>query len=391
MTKLLKGIAAFLIAAAIAYFFLIDGLIKTQLERQGSLALQAPLDIGKVTFHLLPTSLTMRDVQLGSARLPTYNLAQADEISLPFSLRDLFAHKLIIDAMEIHGLRFNRPRNQQTVQTSSNTESATNSPQLREALQRIQQTLNHPLASNTVDPNASVAGAVLADQFKPLLAQITAALNIFATSSADIGDWQILLRRIDVDGAFDFGTHSNDNNGALNFAGTIDNVTPQPKLFDVVTQIDLRNADSGPATLHLSGVLDKRKLAQATLRFDVNNFPLSQWPLSNDSELKIVILNANANIQTLLSLTGNQFDLNAIMHFQRVRLDIASGDSEVARAIADVWRRTDNFDLNLQASGELKNPVLKLNSSLDVQLADALRQLQPSSAFPPTNSFPAAP
>lgn len=383
MTKLLKAASILIVVVFAAYFLLIDELIEAQLERRGSNALQAPLAIGKVTFHVFPASLTLHDVHIGNARLPTHTLVQADELSLPLSLRGLLAHQLIVDNIDVHGLRFHRQRDGQNA-AIADTASATNSPQLRDALQRAQHMLNHPLASNTIDPNVSLSGAILADQFKPLLAQISTALNAFTTSSGNLGDWQILARRTNIDGALDFGSNS------LRFTGTLDNVTPQPALFNTVTQFELHQAEGEAATLQIKGSLDKRKLAQAALRFDLNNFPLAQWPLSNDPELKLVIVSANANIQALLSLTGNQFDFNALTRFQQTRFDVASGNSDIARAIAEVWRRTDAFDIHLQASGDLADPALKINSSLDVPLANALRQLQPaSSTLPPSNVFPA--
>lgn len=405
MTKLLKAVGVLFVALFATYFFLVDGIIKSQLQREGSIVLQAPLEIGSVTFHLIPTSLTLRDVQFSNVRLPTHNLVQAESLSLPLSLRDLFAHKLIIDTIDIQGLRFNRPRAQAAATApAAGTASTVHSAQLHEVLQRVRQTLNNPLASNTIDPNASIAGALLADEFKPLLDQIIVALNTVAAPAADASDWQILARHVNIDGAFDFDTGSNNHSNALRFTGTIDNITPQPQFFDVITQFDFHSVEGGSATLHASGNLDKRKLAQAAMRFDLNGFPLTQWPLCDDPELKIVIVGARVNIQTLLTLTGNQLDLNALTHFQQVRFDVTNGDDEVARVAADVWRRTDAFDLNLQASGDLHNPVVKLNSSIDAPLAVALRQiqlpqqqfqapqqLQPGSAFPQATPFSNSP
>jgi hypothetical protein len=425
MTKLLKPVVLFFIVLIAAYFFLVDGIIKAQLERHGTAALQAPLTIGGVSFHLMPTSLSLRDVCIGNARLPTHNLVQAEALSLPLSLRDLFAHKFIIDTIDVHGLRFNRPRAQQNASTATNTVSATNSPQLREALQRVQHMLNHPLASNTIDPNTSITGALLADQFKPLLLQITSVLNALTHSSSDVGDWQILVRRVNIDGAFEFGANAmNENNrDALPFSGTIDNLTPQPKLFDAVTQFDFRNVDLNhaelnsaqlqnvegkPATLRATGSIDKRKLTQATLRFDLSNFPLTQWSLSTDPALKITVISARADIQAFVSLTGNQFDFNALSHFQAARFDIVNdhpidsgsidnglinkGNAAITQVVADVLRRTDAFDIRLQANGDLSNPVLTMNSSLDVPLNTALQQLQATTQFPPAAQLqPAAP
>ncbi len=373
MIKFLKMITIVIVAIGAAYFFLIDGIVKSQLEQHGAAALRTSLRIGKATFHLLPTSLTLRDIHIGNARAPAYDIVQADELSLPLSLRDLLAHKLIVDTIEIHGLRFNQLYDRPA--TSRVTDSAPSS-QLHEALQHVQQMLNHPLASNTLDPNISITGAVLSEQFKPLVDQLSSALTALASPGGNIGDWQVIARVVNVDGTIDVGKTP------LRFVGTIENVTPQPQLFDVATQFELHNAENEAAILHATGSLDKRKLTQASLRLDLDNFALVQWPLSTDPELNVVIRNATVDIQAVLSLTGNQFDLNALSHFRNVHADIASSDNAVASTIADVWRRTDAFDLNLQASGDVTNPVLKLNSSLDVPLARALQQLQPSSAFP---------
>ncbi|MFT3929361.1 MAG: hypothetical protein QM709_03585 [Spongiibacteraceae bacterium] len=381
MTKLFKGIGVLLAVIVSAYFLLIDGLIKSQLERYGSQALHAPLTIGKVTFHLLPTSLTLRDVQIGNQRLPSHNLIQFDELSLPFSLRDLIAHKLIVDTIDVRGLRFHRPHDAQSA-AMAETQTPSNSPQLREALQRVQQMRNNPMASNTIDPNISLSGALFSDQFKPLLTQISTALNALTATPNSLGDWQILARRVNLDGTFDVGS------SGVRFLGTLDNVTPQPALFNVVTQLELQQAEGEVATLRVKASLDKRKLAQATLRFDLARLPLSDYPLSTDPALKLVIRNATTDAQAMLSLTGNQFDLNVLTTLQQVRFDIANGDDEIARTIADVCRHTTMFDIHLQASGDLANPRLKLNSSLDVPLANALQQLQPTAAMPSSAAFP---
>lgn len=379
MQKILKALLVIFVLIGAAYFFLIDTLIKSQIEQQGSRALQAPLHVGKASLHLLSMSLTLHDVEVGSAHMSDRNLVEARELVLPFSLSDLFAHKYIVETLDIHGLRFNHRNGQATTAANTNT-TVTNSTQVHEALQHIQQMLNNPLASRTIDPNMSITGALLGEQFKPLLLQITTALNAITAPAGNSGDWQILIRHANIDGTLDIGSAS------LPFAGTLDNITPQPQQFDVVTQLELHSTDKTGASLHANGSLDKRKLTQLALRFDVNNFPITQWPVSADPELKVTALEAVAAIQAILSLTGNQFDLNALSHFQQAKFDIANGDNAVARTIADVWRKTDAFDINLQISGDLQNPLLKMNSSLDVPLTNALQQLQVYSA-PSTTLF----
>jgi hypothetical protein len=387
MKTITKIIVISIAVITLGYFLSIDRFIKFVIETEGSRALHAQLDIERVMFHLLPTSLTLYGVQATDYRQPLRNLMQAETATLPLSIRDLIAHKLIIDTIEIHGLHFNQMRNHSgaiadltPVPAADNAVSATNSPQLRDALQRAQQMLNHPLSSNGIDTNASITGAMLGGEFKPLLARISALLSASTTQNQiahDGSDWQILARHIVVDGFIDFGSN------ALQFVGTLENITPQPQLFDVVTRFNLRNADGEPARFTASGTLDRRKLPQSAMRFDLIGFPLTQWPLSVDPDLKITVLSAQTDVQALLTLTGNQIDIQALARFQRVKFDISNGDSEIAQTAAQVWRGVDAFDINLQASGDVQNPTFKLNSSLDAPLAAALQQLQtPAPASP---------
>lgn len=378
--KFAKFSVAIIVVVFIAYFFLIDIVIKSILEREGSRALQARLDIERATFHLLPTTLTLHGVQATDYRQPSRNLAQAETVALPLSISDLIARKLIVDTIEIHGLRFDQPRNRNgaiadltPAPAADNTISATNSPQLHEALQRAQQMLNHPLSNNGIDTNVSITGALLGSEFKPLLARLSTLLGASAIQNQiaqDGSDWQILARRATVDGFIDFGSN------ALQFIGTLENITPQPRLFDVVTQFNLRNADGEPARFTASGTLDRRKLPRSAMRFDLIGFPLTQWPLSTDPELKITVLSAQTDVQALLTSTGNQIDIQALARFQQVKFDISNGTSQIAQTAAQVWRGVDAFDINLQASGDVQNPAFKLNSSLDAPLAAALRPLQ---------------
>ena len=382
MQRWLKILLSLALLIVVAYWLLIDIAIKTLIEGEGSNAVGAQLSIDAATFHLFPTTLTLRNLQVTDTRAPSLNTMQAETVSLPLQLSELFDKQLIVTAMQIHGLRFNQPRAQagavtNTAPPATDAASAQRHQQLREALQRIDAALANPLTAANSQEVGSVTGVLLGDALKPLLAQIIALLTPPQNSLGN--DWHILLRHIDVDGQLDLGTQP------LSFTGTVENLSPQPQHFDTVTRFNLTSAANQTGQLTTSGLLDFRKLANASVRFDLSALPVRDMPLGSDSDLTISIGQAVADVQGLLSLTGNQIDLNVLAHFREAALHVVTSDEPELQAIAAVLKNTTTFDLNLQANGDVQNPVLKLNSSLDQPLAAALLRLQQQrqqSAFP---------
>ena len=384
MQRWLKILLSLALLIVVAYWLLIDIAIKTFIEREGSNAVGAQLVIDAATFHLFPTTLTLRNLQITDTRATARNTMQAETVSLPLQLSELFDKQLIVTAMQIHGLRFNQPRAQAGALTS-NAPSVTDAAraqrhqQLREALQRIDIALANPLTAADTQAAGSITGVLLGDTLKPLLAQIVALLTPPQNSLGN--DWHILLRHIDVDGQLDLGTQP------LLFTGTVENLSPQPQHFDTVTRFNLTSTADQTGQLTTSGLLDFRKLANASVRFDLSALPVRDMPLGSDSDLTISIGQAVADVQGLLSLTGNQIDLNVLAHFRDAALRVITSNEPELQTIATVLKNTTAFDLNLQANGDVQNPVLKLNSSLDQPLAAALLRLQQQRQQP---AFPAS-
>jgi len=385
MQRWLKILLSLALLIVVAYWLLIDIAIKAFIEREGSNAVGAQLSIDATTFHLFPTTLTLRNLQITDARAPSRNTMQAETVSLPLQLSELFDKQLIVTAMQIHGLRFNQPRAQPGALTSTapsvtDAARAQRHQQLREALQRIDAALANPLTAADTQAAGSITGVLLGDTLKPLLAQIVALLTPPQNSLGN--DWHILLQHIDVDGQLDLGTQP------LPFAGTVENLSPQPQHFDTVTRFNLTSTANEAGQLTTSGLLDFRKLANASVRFDLSALPVRDVPLGSDSDLTISIDQAVADVQGLLSLTGNQIDLNVLAHFRDAALHVITSDEPELQTIATVLKNTAAFDLDLQANGDVQNPVLKLNSSLDQPLAAALLRLQQQrqQPAPPANS-----
>lgn len=456
----MKKIAGyFLVAIAalcIAYFFIIDIAIKTLIEREGSAALRAKLDIATATFHLLPTSLTLRGVQATNPQRPSTNLLQADVITLPLTVSELLERKLIVDTLQIHGLRFAQarthsgaidgltpapfdtavdgaalpdPQKSKQLQTAQQRNELQSTQQDIEALRdewrqrlrtlpnaeqlsdyqlraqgldtnnraRLRSELNDELANarklqqqfaldfervqpglNSFAPSpqstvqlatgapASITGNLLSREFKPLLGQLLGLVSAAPETESDSAQWQILARSIALDGDIALGSTP------LYFTGAIENFTPQPRHFDVITRFDLQGIPEQAGKFSASGTIDNRKLPQQNFRFDLSEFSIAQLPLSSDANLQITVTSATVDIQGLLALTGNQIDINVLARFQNALLQVVPGDNAISRTAAETLRNTRDFDLNFQASGNVNNPTLKLNSSLDTLLTNAI-------------------
>ena len=437
------------------YFIAVDLVIKRVLEREATNAIGARVDIADVSFHLLPTSLSLRGVQITNRERPMSNLLTADVVALPLQLGELLEHKLLIDRMQIHGLRFAQPRTdngaiegqasapeaaaptatvaqelQQQMRTQQGGDTQTAQAELMRLHEQWQQRLRtlpsaaeiadfrfraqSPVAGNrarlqaeindelanlrglneqfAVDyervkpllggnadsavqiPSAappSITGGLLGRQFKPVFEQLM-GLVPRERGNADLQEpqqqWQVIARHIDVDGEIELGA------SRLGFVGSIDDLTPQPRQFNVITRFALRAAEGQPAQLDADGSIDARKIPLQNLRFDLRNFQVEQLPLSTDPLLQITVARAIADIQGLLALTGNQIDINVLARFQQAQLQTSGSDNPVARAAVATLRDVHDFDLNLQASGDVNDPMLTLNSSLDGMLASAIQR-----------------
>lgn len=463
MKRLLQALLLIGVVLGAIYFFAIDYVLKAVIEREGSRALAAKLDVGSATFHLLPTSIRLEAVQVTNPQQPTRNLVEFASLSTPLQLDALRARRLDIPELQIQGLRFNTTRaqsgaiagvtpvggaaesaalpdsaqialqQQQRLQDDMNRtrqdltgilakwrqrltqlpddgrieEYRQRAQALRSAgqsaeLAQLRQQLNSELGkarqlqeefeldmqnaraqlayaqsapqsgNTTATPQVlnGLVGALLGAEFKPLLNTLVQQLDQLVRSSAQQTNSQLalLVRRASIDGQLDIGTQP------LLFTGTIDNFTPQPREWDVVTSFALAGVPTQPSQFSARGRADLRKTPHVDLRFDLRQFPLRNLPLSRNPQLGITIDSAVADIQGMLACTGNQVDVNLLSRFQQAALDVQATTDNAAQAMKAGLQGVTEFDVNLQVSGAVANPNLKFDSSLTPRLAAALGQ-----------------
>ncbi len=379
MRRLLKFLLLLSGVLIVVYVLSIDSVLKKIIEQQGSRALTAQLDIERVNFHLLSSSIELYGVQATNPQAPLRNIVQLESAVIVLARSELFDRKLVAESVQLHGVRFNQPRAQSGAIAGLTPAQNNSQPQFTQApltqAQLTQAPLTQaqltqvpltqvPLTQVPSGANDNLTGALFGKQFAPLLQQL---MNISAALAEDAQTtWPLLLRRVELDGQFELGTTP------LRWLGSIDNITPQPRYWNTATQFEFKNAAEQSGTFNAVGTFDARKIATQSIRLSLQNVPLQHLPLSSDSPLNITIDSAVADIQGLWSRTGEQIDLNLLCHLQRAALTVGETSDPVLQAAAGIVRSATDFDIKVQASGSLRAPTVTLNSSLDPAIAKAV-------------------
>lgn len=254
-------------------------------------------------------------------------------------------------------------------------DSARAQQQLAYARALPQRELDNLLAGVGGGAAGNITGAVLAGQLQPLLDQVLALANATPATGGDGSggaqqtpqqQWPVLARKVLLDGRIDLGSRP------LHFNGSIDNVTPQPALWDVITTFALNGSADQPGKFSADGSLDYRRIASSTMRFQLSGFPVEQLALSSNKELGIVLGKALADIKGRFALTGNQVDFKLGVLFSDAVLDIAAADNSTAQAVATALRNVTQLDFDVLVSGNVRKPTVTMHSNLDSVLADAV-------------------
>lgn len=232
----------------------------------------------------------------------------------------------------------------------------------------------------------NIVGSLLGAEFQPVLATLAHQIDRIVaqqTAAGNSAQPSLLVRRAIIDGQLDLGSQP------LLFTGTVDNFTPQPRQWNVVTEFALAGVPAQASQFSARGRADFRKTPSLDLRFDLRQFPLRNFPLSRNPQLGIGIESAVADMQGLLSATGNQIDINLLSRFQQAALDVHAATDSAAQTMKAALQDVSEFDVNLQVSGDMQKPTMKFDSSLTPRLAAALgQQLQPGGAAQPGDLNP---
>ncbi len=430
MKRLLALLLITLALLVVAGLLLVDNAIESAIEREGSRALGAPLDIGSARLRLFPTALTLRDIAAANPHAPQRNMVMAESLHAEIALGQLFERRLVIDRAVLTGLRFNQPRDQagtvvDTVPVAAPA-AATAQPtlalpdadqlareaanRLRGELQQIEQALrqiNTSWQARLQQPTSSDAAQLRDDwnRVSQLVGRARALPDaelqrLLREANADRGAIEQPLQLLLADALAPLltqlaalgqgqshGAHSDDwpmlarhvdvdgeltlGDSRLPFTGQLGNVTPQPSHW----QLPLTIALSGASEFNLGGSFDH--LRNGSLQLALERFPVTGLALADQPQLTVTLARAQLSARGLLTLRGDEIDLELGCQLHDAVLEATATDA-AAQRVAELLRGVDRIDLQLRLRGRADAPQLTVRSSLDQPLAaafaDAARQ-----------------
>jgi len=108
-----QGTAAFLgvvIVFSVLWFLLIDGIVERMIEKYGTRALGARVELADADLSLFPTALELNRLQITNPDKPMENAVEVGRISLSLDSLNLLRRKVIVDEMALDRVQLNTPR-----------------------------------------------------------------------------------------------------------------------------------------------------------------------------------------------------------------------------------------------------------------------------------------
>ena len=163
----------------------------------------------------------------------------------------------------------------------------------------------------------------------------------------------------------------------LGLNGRITDMTPQPGLWPRPLQVEVANPGGSPG-FTLGAVLDHRDPAAASDRIDlrVRGAPVAGWVLGEGGPLPVRVQQGRSDIAVTGRLAEGQMDVRVEATVSDARMAVgAEGGGELARAVADALARVDRFTLSGRITGSPEDPRLRLESSLERPLRQAVTEV----------------
>ena len=121
-----QGLLAFvviIVLTAIFWFFFIDNIIKNNIEKYGSKAVGAKVEVKEADLSLIPFGLKLNSVQIANPNAPMKNAVEFKRAAMSIEFGKLLMRKVIIDEMSMEGLKFNTERQKSGALSKKRTET----------------------------------------------------------------------------------------------------------------------------------------------------------------------------------------------------------------------------------------------------------------------------
>jgi len=100
----------FIVLIAIFWFFFVDNIIKNNIEKYGSKAVGAKVEVKEADLSLIPFGLKLNNVRVTNPNAPMRNAVEFENSAMSIEFGKLLMRKIIIDEMSMEGLKFNTER-----------------------------------------------------------------------------------------------------------------------------------------------------------------------------------------------------------------------------------------------------------------------------------------
>jgi len=108
-----QGLTAFVIVAAVFggfWFFLADGIVKRLIEKYGTNAIGAKVELGALDLTLFPAGLDLEQLQVTNPDSTMINAFEVNHVSFTLEPLNFLRRKVIINEMTLDGIRFGTQR-----------------------------------------------------------------------------------------------------------------------------------------------------------------------------------------------------------------------------------------------------------------------------------------
>ncbi|MFZ3230430.1 MAG: TIGR03545 family protein [Pseudobdellovibrio sp.] len=172
---------------------------------------------------------------------------------------------------------------------------------------------------------------------------------------------------------------SNTNADYGDFAGQIQNITSNQRQIGKLTTLDLKGDFK---KMKVSGIQVKASLdnlkdePQVNFSFNVVSYPMDSLSLLKSKEGEISIPQAQASFTSSGETIGfKNYTLKLKSEFSNVTFKTSIEDKTVSEIITQTLNTINRFDVEVNASGELKNLDIDIRSSLGTDLQKSFENL----------------
>ncbi|WP_020407385.1 TIGR03545 family protein [Hahella ganghwensis] len=184
---------------------------------------------------------------------------------------------------------------------------------------------------------------------------------------------KFLVKKLTLDGELPFPGER------VPFGGEFTDLTDQASVWGKPAQLALSSQAKAIGGMEFKGILDHVVPAKAkdTFNFDLKDLPIQDIVFSDREDFPVTMAKALAVVAGQAVIQDGNLDMKVDTRFLEVEMaNLLSGDSApLKQAMIDALQGLDTLDIVVLATGALKDPEVKMSTSLDKILSQSMRGL----------------